>query len=428
MARDFFFSYTRGNNDPYLKKFFDDLAEEVRTLRGLPAGAEVGFFDQRDLELGEDWDAGLVDALQSAKVMVAIASPGYWKSEYCGKEWALFRARVMQAAAASGKPAPLLKPVVWVPFKIDELPAAVTSGQLTFGDPQAIHNQRGMRYLLKQIQEQRAAYNDVVDALAREIVDAADQHPLAPLPAVPQLAKVAPAFGGRLAPVAAGGVASAPIVASPSGPKHVAFIYVAAHPQSFGAARKAEPYVEAGGPDWKPFYPVNTTRVHRFVQSIVAGDDLDFTSETMPFGANLIARIDEAWRQRQIVVLVVDPWSVHWDAQRAAPEYQALLHELDCRLDYHWCVLVPWNENDADAMAERDAITATVRSTFDRHANLAPNPMFYRDGIRSADDLKRSLGDVLTRLKEEIKKRAPVAMPIPAGPSKTVVTGPTADR
>ena len=91
-------------------------------------------------------------------------------------------------------------------------------------------------------------------------------------------------------------------------------------------------------------------------------------------------------------------------------------------------MLVPWNDADADAMAERDAITATVRRTFDRHANLAPNPMFYRDGIRSADELKRALGDVLTRLKEEIKKRAPVTMPIPAGPAKSVVTGPGADR
>jgi FxsC-like protein len=425
MDREFFFSYTRGNNDPYLKRFFDDLSEEVRTLRGLPAGAEVGFFDQRDLELGEDWDAGLVDALQGAKVMVAIASPGYWKSEYCGKEWALFRARLSQAAGVGGRPAPLLKPIVWVPFKIDDLPAEVTSGQLTFGDPLALHNERGLRYLLKQIQEQRTVYNDLVEALAREIVDAADRHPLPPLAAVPKLGNIAAAFAGRR-PAAAG--ASAIATGTPSGPKHVAFIYVAAHPQSFGTARKAEPYVEAGGPDWKPFYPVNTTRVHRFVQSVVAGDDLDFTSETMPFGSNLIARIDEAWRQRQIVVLVVDPWSVHWDAQRAAPEYQALLQQLDSRLDYHWCVLVPWNDNDADAMADREAITATVRSTFDRHANLAPNPMFYRDGIRSADELKRSLGEVLTRLKEEIKKRAPVAMPIPAGPSKTVVTGPSADR
>ena len=420
MAREFFFSYTRGNNDPYLKRFFDDLSEEVRTLRGLPAGAEVGFFDQPDLELGEDWDAALVDALQSCKVMIAIASPGYFKSEYCGKEWALFRDRV-RAGAGGGKPAPLLKPIVWVPFKIDELPAAVSAGQLTFGDPQAVHNSRGFRYMLKQIQELRTAYNDVVEALAAEIVAAADAHPLPPLAAVPKLADVAAAFGAA-APVAAG---AAPVPV-PTGPKHVRFIYVAADPLDFGAARGSEPYVDIGGPDWKPFWPEHKKRVHSFVQSIVSADELDFTSEAIPFGPNLIARIDEAWRLRQIVVLIVDAWTLHWDSQRPAPTYQKLLNQLDGRLDYHWCVLVPWNESDTECLAQRDAIAATVRKTFDRHANLAPNPMYYRDGIRSADELKRTLGDVLTRLKEEIKKRAPVAMPIPAGPAKSVVTGPSA--
>lgn len=422
MAYEFFFSYTRSNNGDYLKRFFADLSEEVRERRGLPVGAEVGFFDQRELELGEDWDAALVDALQTCKVMVAIASPGYWKSEYCGKEWALFSQRRRQGLPPGATPPPLLKPLIWMPFDFADLPPAVSAGHAALRDPHAVQNAKGLRYMLKQIQEQRTAYNDIVEALATEIIGAADAHPLAPLAVVPRLAQVAAAFGGgSSAPPAA----PAPLQ-SPSGPQHVSFIYVAAHPQAFGAARKADPYVECGGPDWKPYYPVHTTRVHRFVQSIVAGDELDFTSEAMPFGANLIARIDEAWRQRQIVVLIVDPWSVHWDAQRAAPEYQAILKALDSRLDYHWCVLVPWNDNDADAVANRDAITATVRDTFDRHANLAPNPMFYRDGIRSADELKRALGDVLTRLKEEIKKRATVHMPIPAGPSKSVVTGPSA--
>jgi hypothetical protein len=65
-ARDFFFGYTRSDNSPYLEKLFDDLSVEVRMLRGLPATAEVGFFDRHDVELGEDWDGALVDALSSA--------------------------------------------------------------------------------------------------------------------------------------------------------------------------------------------------------------------------------------------------------------------------------------------------------------------------------------------------------------------------
>jgi FxsC-like protein len=196
---------------------------------------------------------------------------------------------------------------------------------------------------------------------------------------------------------------------------------VAADPNAFGAARTRDPYVDSGGPDWKPYYPDDLTRIHRLVQNFVSNDDLDFTSEELPFGQDLVAHIEDAWQKRQIVVLIIDGWTVHWGAQ-----YRTVLQQLDSRLDYHWCVLVPHNDNDQDAANVRAEIDAAIGQTFDRHANLAPNPLFYRDNIRSAADLKKHLRDVLTKLKEEIKKRAPVAMPVPAGPSRTVVSGPAA--
>ena len=428
MAYDFFFSYTRANNDAYLKMLFQDLSEDIRLKRGLSQGADVGFFDQRELELGENWDASIVDALQFSKVMLAVASPGYFKSEYCGKEWALFRQRCKAAAGATGqKVAPLLKSIIWVPFVIGNLPADVTQGQLTMADPQAIHNLKGMRYMLKQIQEHRTAYNDLIDKLGSEIIAAADQYDVPPLVDVPTLASVKAAFASTvLAPAVAGaGPPAAAALPAPSGPKHVYFVYVAADPNAFGTARPPAPYAEHGGGEWMPFYPPDTTRVHRLLQKIASGDDLDFTSTELPFGADLIDHIDKAWDQRQLVVIVIDGWSVHWDSQRPNPAYQALLRKLDGRLDYHWCVLVPWNDSDTVASAQRDAITATVRNTFDRHATLAPNPMFFRDGIRSSDELKTAVADVLTRLKEEIKKRAPVQRLIPLGPARLVVSGPS---
>src|SRR5689334_10876247 len=175
MPYEFFLSYTRANNDPFLQKFFEELSQAVRDRRGLPQTANVGFFDQRNIELGEQWDDTIVDALQTSAVAVAVASPGYFKSEYCGKEWELFRRRI--AAVASGQPLPpLIKPVVWIPFKIAGLPAAVTNGQLTFGDPQAIQNQRGFKHLLKNLQEHQSTFNDLIESLADQITAAADQY------------------------------------------------------------------------------------------------------------------------------------------------------------------------------------------------------------------------------------------------------------
>jgi FxsC-like protein len=411
MAYEFFLSYTRANNDPYLKQFFDELSQVIRDLQGAPASTAVGFFDQRELELGEDWDAGIVEALQTAKVVVPVFSPCFFKSEYCGKELALFRQRC-EAAVGPGKPLPpLIKPVIWIPLLNGAVPPALAPGQYTFGDPQALHNVRGFKYLLKQLQMYRTDYNDLTEKLAQEILAAGNAHPLKPLPAVPRLRDVPSLWTTMPGPSKPGG--AAPV----SGPKHVRFVYVAADPAEFGAARSKDPYVDSGGADWKPFLPACKVRIHRFVQNLVSSDELDFTSEELPWSPRLIEDIRAALDRRHIVVLIVDGWSVHWKSQ-----YRDVLKALDERLDYHWCVLVPWNDQDADSVARRAEITATINQTFDRHANLSRNPMFYRDGIKSTDELTVALREVLTYLKDEIRKRAPVNMPVPAGPAKSVLT------
>jgi FxsC-like protein len=410
MAYEFFLSYTRANNDAFLKKFFDELSQSIRDSRGLGQTAEVGFFDQRDLELGEQWDAAIVDALQTSKVFLAITSPGYFKSEYCGKEWGLFRQRL--TASVKQPLPPLIKPIVWIPSRIDTLSTAVTAGQLAFGDPQAVQNRRGFKFLLKNLQEHQATFNHLIDSLAQEICDAADAHELPALNPVPSLRSARSEF-------ISSGVGRVPL--APTGPKHVRFVYVAADPHAFGAARVPDPYVDAGGADWKPFYPDDKTRIHRLVQNFVSTDDLDFTSEEIRFSDNLLAEVDDAWAKRQIVVLIVDGWTVHWGQQ-----YRTILSQLDRRLDYHWCVMVPRNDADQDAAAVRAQIDNAISTTFDRHANFARNPLFYRDNIRTSSELKRQLSDVLTRLKEEIKKRAEVTKPMPAGPSRAVLAGPSA--
>jgi len=94
MPYDFFLSYSRGNSGPQLKRFFKDLSDVVRQKRGLPQGATVGFFDQNSLERGDEWESEIVDAIQTSKVMVAITSPAYFKSDYCGKELGLFQQRI----------------------------------------------------------------------------------------------------------------------------------------------------------------------------------------------------------------------------------------------------------------------------------------------------------------------------------------------
>ena len=422
MPYEFFFSYSRSNSSPYLDQFFEDLCEDLRGKLGLPPGHPVGFRDKHNLELGAEWEPTLLDALQQSKVMLALGSPAYFQSEYCGKEWAFFRAR-MAAAKGAGALPPLLKSVVWIPIDIARLPARVGELQLLSGAKEAVHNAKGLHYMLKQIVDQRSAYNDFIDALSDEIRHAGDAHPLPPLPDPPALRTLAPAFAAPPAAAAAGGGAAQ--ILMPSGPKHVHFIYVAADPHEFGDARPPDPYVDSGAGDWRPFFPADPRRVNPLLQQVAARDELAFSSTEVPFGDDLIQRIDAALKQRQIVVIVIDPWSLHWDAQRPTPRYLPLLQQLDARLDYHWCVLVPWNDEDAGIAPLREQVAAAVHGAFDRHATLLPNPLFYREDISTAAELQAAVAEALTRLKEEVKKRADVARPMPAGPARPAVTGPS---
>ena len=376
-----------------------------------PRTRESASLDQHDIELGSKWSDDIIDALQDCNALICVYSPAYFKSEYCGKEWQVFHSRC-EAHAKKGNAWPkAIKPVLWISFMAADLPVALAAEQFKLGDPQAIHNTRGLKYLLKQYQQYQIPYNDFVEDLAAQIVEAGNAQTLPTITPAPELAATASAF----ARMAAAGPAPSPA----SGPNHVRFVYVAADPREFGDARSADAYLDFGGPHWRPFYPACSTHVHQFMQHLVSDEELNFTSDELPFGPNLIADIENAWKRREIVVFIVDGWSLQWKKQ-----YRDVLHQFDQRLDCHWCVLVPWNESDADSVSKRKEILEAIDTTLYRHAQLMQNPIFYRANICSLDELRGVLREVLTRLKAEVRRNAVVERPVPHGVRKSVITGP----
>lgn len=415
MSYEFFFSYTRSNNSNYLRQFFNDLSEEVRELNGLPAGSPVGFFDQRDIELGSEWEEDILQALQDSKVLVSIYSPGYFKSAYCGREWRFFQMRrelYVKTLKAEGATAaelpPSIKPVLWVAPLPADLEPLVGALQYTVEDPHSVHNTEGLRYVLQKLHDYRSIYVDYVRRLAKSILQAGQAHPLPKLVPSPALADVSSSFK-IAAPVPGPAVYS---------PKHVRFVFVAARPNEIADLRSIDPYIENGGADWKPFFPAETASIGPFVQHIASGSDLGFTSDELSLSANLIQEIEKAWEERKIVIILVDGWTVGWQAQ-----YQQILRQFDQRNFYHCSVLVPWNDRDPENSAKREAIETAVRATFDFRANLMRNPIFFRDSIRSLDELREALRDVLVRIKAEIRNRADVARPIPHEITKPTISG-----
>src|SRR5262245_37659948 len=178
MEYDFFLSYTQANNDVFLTKFFDDLSQAIRDRRGVSRTQSVGFFDQRAIELGEEWDHAIVKALQSSHVFLAATSPSYFRSEYCGKTWSFFEQRLVESGKKSY--AEFIQPIVWIPTQIEGMPP-VAAGKQFFGDPAAIYNQRGIKYLLKLLSEHQLEFYQFIESLADSILRAANQSAIPPL-------------------------------------------------------------------------------------------------------------------------------------------------------------------------------------------------------------------------------------------------------
>jgi FxsC-like protein len=417
MGHDFFFSYTRADNDGSLQKFFKELNAAVRSKAGYPAGFRAGYFDQERLRRGEEWNEALVDALQECSSLVCLYSPAYFKSEFCGREWGFFDARrrlYREQQRAAGRPAaaspPVIKPVLWVPLT-EALPAGIDMKQFTEGDPHAVVNREGLLYVRQRYDDYKRQYRDFVDDLAKEIVAARELRTSLPqLPGALDLASVPNAFQEPPARAAA----PAPVPRQ-QGPNAVLFVFIAGKPEEFQpGTRLTASYHERGGRDWKPYFPHQSKPIGALAQTIAAGE-LDLYSQELPVNDALPAAVRAAEEQANIVVLVVDGWTTK------LPSYQRILQEFDKHGFFNCSVLVPWNDADAETLQERAALAGHVRTVLLRQSR---NQRYFRDAIGSEEQLKSTLRDVLILLRSEIFNQAPVTRPVPSGEAKPAITGP----
>lgn len=141
--------------------------------------AVPGFMD-RQIPVGTSWPDHLADALSNCRVFVALFSPAYFTSEYCGKEWAAFRERAKQHLAGTDKYA--IIPAMWVPMDTDEMPPALHSIQNVQqqGFPPA-YVAEGL-YGIMKLGRYRDRYKETVLRLANLIKDRAAECALPPGP------------------------------------------------------------------------------------------------------------------------------------------------------------------------------------------------------------------------------------------------------
>ena len=138
-----------------------------------------GFIDELDLQLGDQWPVRLRDALQTCRTMVCLYSPWYFKSEYCGKELAVFRSRVHDYAFERGLLVPprLVFPVMLE--RVTSVPESIVDIQYDNASYPAQY--RDLRLSsFRRSNAGRAHYYTFIDMLAEDILSAINANPLPP--------------------------------------------------------------------------------------------------------------------------------------------------------------------------------------------------------------------------------------------------------
>jgi FxsC-like protein len=127
--------------------------------------------------------------------------------------------------------------------------------------------------------------------------------------------------------------------------------------------------------------------------------------------------IDQAQRDNQIVVLLVDPWSTKM------ARHHEILNGYDQRDDQPAEVLIPWSRDDAETQANADELYRAVHRTFARNA-MRPHNARYRPAVLSSETFGSELQIVLEESRNRAIANGKLRRPLPGSAgSRPVLEG-----
>jgi FxsC-like protein len=410
----FFLSYARGDDDPFVQRFFRDLSSEVRSHAGLGANEEVGFFDAHSLEVGAAWSTRLVRALSQCRSFVALCSPRYFVSEPCGKEWAFFAERVREYEHQRRQQPAALLPLLWLPPR--QLPPVVAALQYDNRDLPEAYRRAGLRQLMR-LQRHQDSYLELVSELAQQIVETADTHGLPNRPFEVDFEAIPSVFHPSASESPRANSSNRVGPAEGERSTHYVHFVVSAPARADLATKELAPvrtshgYYGASPLDWAPYrQPTLNSPIVRYAREIAAQRSFESGVDDI---SNLEERLELALRNNHIVVLLVDAWSTRLPAHRQA---LAQCDRYDRRRpESTVAVMVPSNTDDGETQLNWRQLGDSLRAIFvNRTAN--GDEVMFRQSILTHDAFNADLQVVLEVARNRIFVRGTVFRPVRGEP------------
>ncbi len=312
MSHLFFVSYSRVNvkypNDAELiRRLIDDLTADLDVQVPPGTAEEICFFDTTNIETGSDWNEDLSEAAARSRVAIALYSPSYFSSVWCGREFQVFLDR-RERAVNYAKPAPVaIIPVLWIRSEPKNAAAAIQNVDNAYPHAPfpAEYAQMGLRQIM--LLKLEPHYTQIRLALGARILNAVTNAGL------PEMSNIDLRSYRSSWETAAPGL----------GPAH-------------NVSKTCFVYLANGGWDWRP-YPEPEPKVGAMAQQITGEIGLQY--EEIPCDAQLPQKLIEANRRHIPALLICDPSS--W----AAPAIQQIMADYDNRYYLNCGLIVPWDVN-----------------------------------------------------------------------------------
>jgi len=162
MSYVLFVSYSRVNTKTDIsakafRQFLTDLEDELSNRINLAPDEEWSFIDARDIELGAPWPDDLARAVISSRVCLAFYSKQYFVSDWCGKEFEVFRRRGAR-----------IFPVLWGPPALEVLQSVKDVEYVNDNFPKE-YRDKGLRQLVLQQERSAGDYRECVRLFGESI-------------------------------------------------------------------------------------------------------------------------------------------------------------------------------------------------------------------------------------------------------------------
>lgn len=344
----FFLSYSRvaplrgDRSDPdyWVKRFFHDLAAEIRSLE---ANLRHGFIADH-VPPGSSPETLTARNLASCRIFVPLYGDDYFDDEQCGREWTVFEQRRQLRRARTGDDGESVVPVLWTrPGREDwpECARRVQPNPLLSND---LYLRLGL-YELIRLHER--AYHEVVRLLAKEIVRRAHTE-APPVAAEDALSWATPAFP-----------------APGRSTKQLYITVVAGVRRNVPTDRNPDYYGERPE-EWRPYQPESeepiAMRAARIARSLGYQPTIRVLSSTSPevkpeVKVNSQLRPDALLLQPAAAsILLADPWLFQSFRERHN------LETVDLRKKEWVRLMVPWCASDRELAERRTSLESHVRN------------------------------------------------------------------